>query len=59
MDGVRVEPWETVRPLAEELAALDARFAGAPLDGPRAALYAAIRRHLEARAARLAAAADA
>jgi hypothetical protein len=37
-DGVPVQPWETVRPLAEELAALDARFAGVPRDGARAAL---------------------
>jgi hypothetical protein len=53
-DGVTVQPWETMRPLAEELAALDARFARAPLEGARAALHAAIRRHLERRAARLA-----
>jgi hypothetical protein len=55
-DGVPVQPWETVRPLGEEIAELDARFAGAPRDGARGELYAAVRRHLEARAARLAAA---
>jgi hypothetical protein len=52
---VPVQPWETVRPLVEEIAALDARFAGVPPDGARGALYAAVRRHLEARAARIAA----
>lgn len=56
-DGVPVQPWETVRPLAEELAALEARFGAAPREGARAALHDAIRRHIEARAARIAAAA--
>jgi hypothetical protein len=50
-----VEPWETVEPLADELAALAARFAGAPESSGLTALHEAIARRLATRAARFAA----
>lgn len=50
-DGARVARWDVVRPLADELTDLDARFAGTVPDEPRAALQAALRRRLIARAA--------
>jgi hypothetical protein len=49
------EPWEVVAPLADELAALDARFAGTPSTPPLAAVHDAIVRRLAGRAARFAA----
>jgi hexokinase len=47
--------WETVKPLAEELRELDARFGGVPAPGPLRDLHAAIARLLGRRAARIAA----
>jgi hypothetical protein len=44
-------PWEQVRTLAEEQAALAARFAGEPPTPPLLEIQAAIERHLERRAA--------
>ena len=49
-----VPSWGKVRPLDEELAALEARLAPARRQGALAELHAAIVRHLGARAARLA-----
>ena len=45
--------WETIRPLADELAELDARLGPAP-SGPLAEIRDALARHLTARANRLA-----
>ena len=52
-DGAPVAPWDTVRPLTEELAELDARFADAAPGEPLAVLHAALRRYFAARATRV------
>lgn len=51
----RVATWETVQPLAADLAALDARFARAPSNPALSEVHAAIARHLTRRAERFAA----
>jgi hypothetical protein len=48
-----LKAWETVRPLAEELDELEARFRRGPQSGPLAELKAAIARHLRRRDAAL------
>ena len=54
--GGDVPSWDTVRPLADELADLDARLATTARAGALGELHAAIVRHLRARAAHMAAA---
>lgn len=49
-DAGQLAPWEQVRTLAEEQAALAARFANEPLTPPLEEIRAAIARHLERRA---------
>ncbi len=44
--------WESVRPLPDELAALDARFAAVDRNAAMSALHDAVARHLARRAAR-------
>jgi biotin carboxylase len=50
----RMPTWEQVSPLADELAALDARLPPADRRGALAELHAAVVRHLAARATRVA-----
>jgi HD-like signal output (HDOD) protein len=52
-DADGVPSWDTVRPLAEELAELEKRFGSTRPTGPLAELQAAIGRHFARRAARL------
>jgi hypothetical protein len=53
-ETAELRDWETIKPLADELRELDARF-GDATDGARGELHAAIARHLRTRAERLAA----
>ena len=50
-DGGGFSPWEQVRTVAEDQAALAARFAGEPVTLPLAEIQAAIGRRIEQRAA--------
>jgi hypothetical protein len=51
-DAEGVDQWQTVRPLPDEIAALDARFAATPASPALTLLHEAIRRRLAVRAAR-------
>ncbi|HZP40410.1 MAG TPA: hypothetical protein VFD84_02740 [Candidatus Binatia bacterium] len=53
-DGEALQSWETIRPLEEELAALDERFGPDVRNAALRELRDAIARHLAKRAARLA-----
>lgn len=54
VDTDELKSWEAIRPLEEEIRALDERFGPTDVGAPLADLRAAIVRHLQRRAARLA-----